>query len=135
MTDDPRRASAETPKGMGILHDPILNKTHVPGQANNAYVLPGIELGVLCARASRITDEMFYVAAEALTSCLGEDTLRSGSVFPPLSRIREVSICIAGEVARLAYEEDLAGRPIPAGVDLEEFVRSRMYEPCYATYA
>lgn len=26
MTDDPRRASAETPKGMDILHDPILNK-------------------------------------------------------------------------------------------------------------
>ena len=110
-------------------------QTHVPGQANNAYVFPGIGLGVICARASRVTDAMFYVAAEALASCLDEDTLRSGSIFPPLSRIRDVSACIAGEVARLAYEEDLAGRPIPAGVNLEEFVRSRMYQPCYATYA
>ncbi len=109
-------------------------QTYVPGQANNAYVFPGIGLGVICARASRVTDAMFYVAAEALASCLDEDALRSGSLFPPLSRIRDVSVCIAGEVARLAYEEDLAGSPMPAGVDLEEFVRSQMYEPCYPTY-
>jgi malate dehydrogenase (oxaloacetate-decarboxylating) len=35
-------------------------------QTNNAYVFPGIGLGVLAVRARRVTDGMFVAAAEVL---------------------------------------------------------------------
>ena len=68
-------------------------------------------------------------AARTLAGDVTEADLAQGSLYPPLTAIREVSAHIAAEVARVAYEQKLAREPRPA--DLPAFVRSRMYEPRY----
>ncbi|MGE0354411.1 MAG: NAD-dependent malic enzyme [Gemmatimonadales bacterium] len=107
-------------------------RTLVPGQGNNAYVFPGIGLGVIAARARHVTDEMFYVAADTLAHLVTEEYLAQGTLFPPLTRIREVSGAIATAVAQEAYDSGLATAARPK--DLGAHVRSLMYQPDYTEY-
>ena len=57
-------------------------------------------LGAVACKASRITEEMFLVAARALTEMVSEEDLALGSIYPPLTDIREVSLTPAVAVAR-----------------------------------
>ena len=107
-------------------------KTYVPGQGNNAYIFPGLGLGVIASRAKHVTDEMFYIAASALAHQVKEESLAQGTIFPPLERIREVSLGIATEVAQDAYDSGLATAPKPK--DLKAYVKSLMYEAEYEVY-
>jgi malate dehydrogenase (oxaloacetate-decarboxylating)(NADP+) len=104
-------------------------RTHVPGQGNNAYIFPGVGLGVLVSEASRVTDEMFAVAARTLADKVTDDDLAMGRLYPGLSRIREVSQAIAVAVAGIAFARGLArcARPI----DLAAAVAAAMYHPDY----
>jgi malate dehydrogenase (oxaloacetate-decarboxylating)(NADP+) len=104
----------------------------VPSQANNAYVFPGVALGVVACRAVRVTDEMFAAAARTLAGCVAEEALAQGLLFPPLSSIRDVSVQIAVAVVRVATERGLA--EIAAPRDAEAFVREHVFEPTYPSY-
>jgi len=42
----------------------IGNKTLVPGQCNNAYIFPGVALGVISAGIHHINDDIFFLAAK-----------------------------------------------------------------------
>jgi malate dehydrogenase (oxaloacetate-decarboxylating)(NADP+) len=106
--------------------------TYVPGQANNAYVFPGIGMGIIACRAKSVTDEMLSVAARALADAVTEADLEQGRIYPALTRIREVSAAIATAVAEQAYRQGLAREPRPD--DLAAFVKSQMYEPKYRCY-
>lgn len=108
-------------------------RTHVIGQANNAYIFPGLGLGVLASGATRILDEMFYAAARALADQVSEDDLKTGCLFPPLREIRAASAAIALRVAEVAYEKGLAEFPRPD--DLPSHIQSMVYEPVYPNYA
>jgi malate dehydrogenase (oxaloacetate-decarboxylating)(NADP+) len=109
------------------------NDTVVPGQANNAYVFPGIGLGVMAVGARRVTEEMFQAAAGTLAGLTTEASLARGTLFPPLRDIRQVSHAIAVEVAEVAYRAGLASMPEPA--DLAGHIRESMYEPDYRSQA
>jgi malate dehydrogenase (oxaloacetate-decarboxylating)(NADP+) len=119
----------------GSPFDPVEidGRTYVPGQGNNAYVFPGVGLGVIATEAKRVTDEMFFEAAKALAHEVSEDDLDKGRIYPSLARIREDSLSIAAAVAEVAYRRDLARRRRPD--DLTDYLRSVMYAPAYATYA
>lgn len=106
-------------------------KTHVPGQGNNAYIFPGVGLGVVVSESSRVTDEMFAAAAKTLASMVTDDDLAMGRVYPSLSRIREVSREIAIEVAKIAFDRGLARAARPA--DIAAAVTTAMYEPHYTS--
>lgn len=41
-------------------------KTYHPGQGNNAYIFPGVALGVICAGVKHISDEIFFLAAQVM---------------------------------------------------------------------
>jgi len=105
----------------------------VPGQGNNIYIFPGVGLGVLCSEASEVTDEMFLAAARTLASLIQPEDLAVGRIYPPLTKIREVSLSIAAAVAEVAHRTGLARAPRPA--DLLEDIRGRMFQPVYGDYA
>jgi malate dehydrogenase (oxaloacetate-decarboxylating)(NADP+) len=107
-------------------------KTHVPGQGNNAYIFPGVGLGVVATGARRVTDAMFIKAARALASLLREDELAEGRIYPSLKRIHEVSLKIAVAVAEEVYASKLTSQPRP--VDLTAFIQAQMFKPEYPDY-
>jgi malate dehydrogenase (oxaloacetate-decarboxylating)(NADP+) len=118
----------------GSPFDPVTleGRSYVPRQGNNSYIFPGVGLGVIVSGSSRVTDEMFMAAAHTLAEQVTEDDLKQGSLYPPLKNIRDVSAHIAAAVATVAYRRELARGPAPA--DLLGFMKSKMYEPRYATY-
>jgi len=120
----------------GSPFDPVEigGRTIVPGQSNNAYIFQGVGLGLIVSGSPRATDEMFYAAAKTLAGTTSEASLSSGSLFPPLTEIREVSAAIATAVAELAYDRDLASIPLPEGTNLADHVRAHMYDPVYPSY-
>lgn len=102
------------------------------GQGNNAYIFPGLGLGVIVSMARRVTDSMFFAAARTLAEQVPQAALDQGLLFPPLSEIREVSARIATAVAEVAYADGLASAARPA--DLSKEIRSRMYDASYPSY-
>ena len=62
-----------------------------------------------------------------------QEDLDQGSLYPPLSSIRDVSARIAAAVAGVAYRQGFARTPEPA--DMLAFVKARMFEPHYVAYA
>ena len=105
----------------------------IPRQANNSYIFPGIGLGAIVSGTRLISDAMFMAAAYALAGRVTVTDLSHGSLYPPLSAVRDVSAHIAAAVARVAYDEGLATVPQPA--DLLAHVNAQMYEPRYTSYA
>lgn len=104
----------------------------IPGQSNNAYIFPGVGLGVVTFGISRVTDEMFLAAAKALAEQISADDLAHGCIYPRLNRIRDVSVAIAAAVAEVAYRHGLARQPRPE--DLQAHIRANMYVPEYESY-
>jgi malate dehydrogenase (oxaloacetate-decarboxylating)(NADP+) len=119
----------------GSPFDPVTldGRQYVPRQGNNSYIFPGVGLGVVAVRSSRVTDEMFMAAARTLADHVSEADLAQGSLYPPLNRVRAVSAHIAAAVAEVAFKSGLAGMQQPD--DLVAFMREQMYEPRYASYA
>ena len=108
-------------------------KTLVPGQGNNAYIFPGVGLGVIASGATRVTDDMFLAAARVLAEQVSETDLATGRVYPSLTRIRDVSAQVAIAVAEVAYQSGLTSRKRPD--DLAADIRAQMYEPEYPRFA
>ena len=98
------------------------------GQANNALVFPGIGLGVIAARASRVTDGMLAAAAHAVAD-LTDPTTTGAALLPPVAALRETSVAVGAAVARAAWQDGVA-RTFLEG-DLAKQVRALMWQPAY----
>ncbi len=118
----------------GSPFDPVTidGQTRVPRQGNNSYIFPGVGLALVACAARRTTDTMFLAAARALADLVTEEDLAQGSLYPALSRVREVSASIAAAVAEVIFAEGHAGIERPA--DLLAFMHEQMYQPQYASY-
>lgn len=118
----------------GSPFDPVKYNGHtfVPGQGNNAYIFPGVGLGVVACGARHVTDEMFLAAAKTLASLVTEEDLAIGRVYPGLDRIREVSAAIGAAVAEVATKRGLATVTPPA--DWHTYVKNMMYDPVYRPF-
>jgi malate dehydrogenase (oxaloacetate-decarboxylating)(NADP+) len=118
----------------GSPFDPVEigNRRFVPGQGNNAYIFPGVGLGVIASRSRVVTDDMFLAAAYSLAGQVADYDLDQGLIYPKLSRIREVSARIAADVATIAYDKGYAQRERPDDVFAD--IRQHMYHPVYPHY-
>merc|ERR1712002_1341707 len=105
-------------------------KTYEPGQGNNAYIFPGVSLGVICAGIQHISDSVFLSAAEGLADMVTQDDLAVGRLYPPLDNIREISVQIAKKVAEEAYQAGTAST-YPEPEDKEAFIRATLYDYNY----
>ncbi len=101
------------------------------GQANNALIFPGLGLGVIVARARRVTDGMLLAAARAVADLV--DISAPGApgapLLPQVADLRETSVAVAAAIARSAEAEGVASATLNA--DLAGQVRALMWEPRY----
>jgi len=106
----------------------IAGRTIRIGQGNNAFVFPGVGLGVLVSEAREVTDGMFAAAADALASQLPEEDLQAGSVFPRIAGLRAITARVAAAVVRQAVTDGVARN---APEDPAEAVSAAMWDPVY----
>ncbi|CAH0723642.1 unnamed protein product, partial [Brenthis ino] len=109
------------------------DKEYRTGQGNNSYIFPGIALGVIVSRSRRITESMFLTAATTLANFVSEEDLALGRIYPPLSDVRNVSLNIAIEVAKLAYTKDFA-TAYPKPKDFKTYIQEHTYNLKYDSY-
>jgi malic enzyme len=102
---------------------------HRIGQGNNAFIFPGIGLGLWAGGVRRVTDGMFLDAAKALANEVTAADLAQGAVYPELPRIRACSLGVACAVIKRAVAEGHADAGILG--QLEETVRRAMWFPSY----
>ncbi|XP_053241514.1 NADP-dependent malic enzyme, mitochondrial isoform X2 [Podarcis raffonei] len=108
-------------------------QTFFPGQGNNAYVFPGVALGVIACGVRHISEDIFLTTAESIAEEVTEENLAEGRLYPPLSSIRDVSLKIAVKVVDYAYKNNLASW-YPEPEDKEAFVKSLIYSPDYDSF-
>jgi len=105
-------------------------KRFEPGQGNNAYIFPGLSLGIIAAGIRHVHESVFLFAAEGLANLVTEEDLALGRMYPPLSKIKKVSTKIATKVAEEAYKEGMAAT-YPEPKDKEEYIKSILYNYNY----
>ena len=88
---------------------------------------PGLGLGAIVSRASRISDGMFAAAASAVSSLV---TVRQpgASLLPHIDDLRSVSVTVAVAVAEAADAEGLARVKFD---DIVQQVQDAMWQPEY----
>jgi malate dehydrogenase (oxaloacetate-decarboxylating) len=107
-----------------VMHDGVVHRV---GQANNMFIFPGMGLGAVAARATKVTDTMFLAAAKALAACLPDDALKEGALYPAIDDVREVSRAVAIAVVAQAIADGVG----QAVADIEAVVDSETWEPEY----
>jgi malate dehydrogenase (oxaloacetate-decarboxylating) len=110
----------------------LAGRTHVPGQANNAFIFPGMGLGAIASEAREITDAMFLAASRAVAASVSDERLAQGALFPPVSALRAVSRAVALAVVREARDAGL-GRGF-RDEQIEPAVDALMWYPDYVPY-
>jgi malic enzyme len=91
----------------GSPFEPVLfgGRKHVIGQCNNAFVFPGVGLGVLVSEASRVSESLFLAAAKALAEYTCSQDSCNSALYPSLRHLRDVSRLIGFKVAQTARDE------------------------------
>ena len=101
-------------------------------QCNNAFVFPGLGLGVLAAKATRVTDAMIAAASNALSDFSPALKEKGAPVLPDFDVIHDVSKSIAVAVAEQARREGVARTD--EDVDFKSRVEALFWTPEYVDY-
>jgi malate dehydrogenase (oxaloacetate-decarboxylating) len=108
---------------------PVEGRERLVGQANNAFVFPGVGLAAMVAEAREIPPELFLAAAETLASMVSDARLSEGALYPSQSELRSVSREIAVVLVRLARDLGV-GRALP-DERIPEAVDAAIWSPRY----
>jgi malate dehydrogenase (oxaloacetate-decarboxylating)(NADP+) len=107
----------------------IAGTTFVPGQGNNVYIFPAMGMAVFATEATRVTQALFIVAAQAVADQVTEESLAKGLIYPPQSQIYESSMVVATRVAEAIFDAGLARVPRP--LDVAAHIREGAYRAVY----
>jgi malate dehydrogenase (oxaloacetate-decarboxylating) len=120
--------------GTGSPFPPLAidGQTRQVDQTNNAYIFPGLGLGVIAARAERISDGMLMAAAQALAEASPARLDPNANLLPPVDDLRQVSVRVAVAVAVQAEREGLAQPADPT--QIEKHVQQQIWAPVYRPY-
>jgi malate dehydrogenase (oxaloacetate-decarboxylating) len=113
----------------GVIHQ---GRSVRIGQCNNAFVFPGIGLGVIASGARRVTDEMFVAAARALSTWSPARQDPTDSLYPRLEVVRDVARDVALAVALEAQHAGIAPQLPPE--ETMKRVKAKMWAPVYPRY-
>ncbi len=130
-------AAATNGKGLTATGSPFApfeynGKEIITSQSNNMFVFPGMGLGALVSRATRITNRMFIKASETLASLVTEEQRSKNMLLPDLNDIRNVSFHIAKAVAIEARDSGL-GRLI-TDEQYEYVIKNAQWQPAYYSF-
>jgi malate dehydrogenase (oxaloacetate-decarboxylating) len=120
--------------GTGSPYDPVeVNGKLVRiSQVNNSFIFPGLALGILVSRSTRVSDAMIMASAKALASLSPTIADPSAPLLPPIADCRKVSRVVAEAVAKQAMADGTAEK-----VDdktLRERIRDYVWDPVYLPY-
>lgn len=120
----------------GSPFDPVrVGREDVPiGQGNNAFVFPGLGFGAILAQAAEVTDTMVLAAAYALAEDVRAHHLASGLVYPPVERMRDVSLHVATRVVEQAFDDGVARTTVFTRNEAAARVRASGWQPRYLPF-
>ncbi|PAV15364.1 malic enzyme [Pyrrhoderma noxium] len=99
---------------------------------NNMYVFPGLGLGAILSRSSKVTDKMVETASLALADSLTEEERSLDLIYPRIERIRDISAHIALSVVRQSQKEGVDQHADLRSLSDEElltYIKNRMWNP------
>ncbi len=93
----------------GSPFDPVNHngKDYRIGQMNNAFIFPGVGLGVVASGATEVLPIFFSAAAHAVAEFVAEEDLKDGILFPPLDQFRKASLEVAKRVGAEAIKANV----------------------------
>jgi malate dehydrogenase (oxaloacetate-decarboxylating) len=100
------------------------------GQCNNAFIFPGIGLGLTVSAAKLVPDELFLAAARALAAFDDRLPAYEASLFPNLEHVRRVSVNIAVAVGQEIVRQGLSHTPLTEK-EIPDRLHRAMWEPTY----
>ena len=120
--------------GTGSPFGPITagGRTVQIAQTNNSYIFPGLALGIVASRATRVTDAMIKAATTELVRHLPTRTNKNASLLPPLSDARRLGRAIGEAVGRQALRDGQARVADEAA--LTRALEENIWEPVYVPY-
>lgn len=143
---NPTSRSEETPQdlmdwtegraliGTGSPFEPVnAGGKRVPvTQTNNSYIFPGLALGIVASKASRVTDTMIKAATQELVRHLTTQKDKQASLLPPISGARKLGFEIGRAVGLQAIRDGQAQVPDEDALDRE--ILANIWEPVYVPY-
>jgi len=79
-------------------------KAYRIGQMNNAFVFPGVGLGIVASGATQVLPVFFSAAAHAVAGFISDEDINDGILCPPLDQLKEVSLEVAKRVGAEAIK-------------------------------
>jgi malate dehydrogenase (oxaloacetate-decarboxylating) len=98
-------------------------------QCNNVFIFPAVGLGVVAARARRVTDAMMQAAASALGELSPAQRDPHAPVLPPVGELRDCARHVASAVAITAVRDGVA--PAASDAELQARVAAAQWTPEY----
>ncbi|SCC12910.1 NAD-dependent malic enzyme [Kosakonia oryziphila] len=118
----------------GSPFEPVFyqGKSYEIAQCNNAYIFPGLGLGILAGKLTRVTDSMLSVASKTLAAFSPLANTEKGGLLPPVDIIETVSKAIALQVAYAGQQEGVG--PVMSEEELKTRLENVYWDARYKAY-
>ncbi|GLS25216.1 NAD-dependent malic enzyme [Marinibactrum halimedae] len=101
-------------------------------QCNNSYIFPGLGLGIVASKATRVTDNMLMATSRALAEASPLARDGEGPLLPSLEHARELSKVIAKAVYEQAMADGVANEVTEE--HMLERIERNFWKPEYRRY-